>query len=270
MDFNNYLLKENEKPLDIIKSDGGFTSIFRTIACIGDSLSSGEFQFRNDEGNWIYYDRYEYSWGQFIARMTGSKVYNFSRGGMTAKEYIESFAQANDYFNDDKKSQCYIIALGVNDVAKIMKNELEMGNEADITVDFKNFNKNFIGYFSAIIAKYKEISPFAKFFIVTPPQDGKDDERQNFYDKLTQLLYKTADKFENTYIVDLRKYSPIYDEAVRDIFYLAGHLTPAGYKITAEMIASYIDYIIRSDHKAFKDVGLICSEYENLIKNTKE
>lgn len=68
IDYNNYLLKENEKPLDIIKSDGGFTSIFRTIAYIGDSLSSGEFHFKNDEGNWIYYDRFEYSWGSAYSK----------------------------------------------------------------------------------------------------------------------------------------------------------------------------------------------------------
>lgn len=54
IDSNNYLLEENEKPLDIIKSYGGFTSIFRTIDCIGESLSSGEFQFKNDEGYWVF------------------------------------------------------------------------------------------------------------------------------------------------------------------------------------------------------------------------
>ena len=32
---------ENEKPLDRIVTDGGFCGIFRRIACIGDSLSSG-------------------------------------------------------------------------------------------------------------------------------------------------------------------------------------------------------------------------------------
>ena len=78
-------LEENEKPLDRIVTDGGFCSIFRTIACIGDSLSSGEFESKDESGNTRYHDFYDYSWGQFLARSTGSKVYNFSRGGMTAK-----------------------------------------------------------------------------------------------------------------------------------------------------------------------------------------
>ena len=42
MDIKKFF-DENEKPLDRLIDDGGFASIFRTIACIGDSLSSGEF-----------------------------------------------------------------------------------------------------------------------------------------------------------------------------------------------------------------------------------
>ena len=46
---------------------------------------------------------YEYSWGQFIARTIGSKVYNFSRGGMTAKEYCEGFGEQKDLWNEKYK-----------------------------------------------------------------------------------------------------------------------------------------------------------------------
>ena len=84
MNLYDYLLKPTEKPLDNIPEDGGFSAIFRTIACIGDSLSSGEFESRNPDGSRGYHDMFEYSWGQFIARQIGAKVYNFSRGGMTA------------------------------------------------------------------------------------------------------------------------------------------------------------------------------------------
>ena len=31
----------DEKPLDYLVSDGGFSRIFRRLVCIGDSLSSG-------------------------------------------------------------------------------------------------------------------------------------------------------------------------------------------------------------------------------------
>ena len=73
------------------------TSIFRRMAFIGDSLSSGEFETRDAEGKAHYHDLYEYSWGQFIARKNDLHAYNFSRGGMTAKEYVESFAEAQGF-----------------------------------------------------------------------------------------------------------------------------------------------------------------------------
>lgn len=66
MKLDGYILGEGEQPLDVIKDDGGFTSIFRSIAVVGDSLSSGEFEGTNAEGGKTYRDRYEYSWGQFL------------------------------------------------------------------------------------------------------------------------------------------------------------------------------------------------------------
>ena len=51
MDITKYYLGENEKPLDVIKPDGGFFGIFRTVAVVGDSLSSGEFESLDEKGN---------------------------------------------------------------------------------------------------------------------------------------------------------------------------------------------------------------------------
>ena len=96
---------ENEKPLDRIVTDGGFCAIFRTIACIGDSLSSGELESIDADGTKRYNDFYEYSWGQFIGRSCGSKVYNFSQGGMTAKTYMEVFADNKGFWGTDKLAQ---------------------------------------------------------------------------------------------------------------------------------------------------------------------
>ena len=38
-------------PLETLVKDGGFVGIFRTIGCIGDSLSSGEFQSTKEDGS---------------------------------------------------------------------------------------------------------------------------------------------------------------------------------------------------------------------------
>ena len=117
MDVNMFYAKSKEKPLDNLVTDGGFCSIFRTIGCIGDSLSSGELVSRDEEGVLGHHDLYEYSWGHYMARTIGSKVYNFSRGGMSAKRFCDSFAEQCGVYKNENLCQAYIIALGVNDLS---------------------------------------------------------------------------------------------------------------------------------------------------------
>lgn len=256
MDISEYIKNENEKPLDIIKKDGGFTKIFRTIACIGDSLSSGEFESTNPDGTKGYHDYYEYSWGQYIARATGSKVYNFSKGGMTARQYLDSFADEIGAFDKDKACRAYIIALGVNDL--IGKNE-KVGTTDDI--DLENYNNNndtFIGLYAKIIQKYKEIEPKARFFLVTMPNSANDRVEEH-----RKILYDIAELFEYTYVIDLARFSPPYDDNFKFNFYLGGHLNPMGYVFTGDMIMSYIDYIIRNNPEDFAQVGFVGTEFHN-------
>lgn len=246
------LFNENEKPLDSIPANGGFCGILRTIGCIGDSMSSGEFEAINEKGERTYHDCYDYSWGQFLARMTGTTVYNFSRGGMTAKEYCESFAENNDFWNPDKKCIAYIIALGVND---LMNCNMPIGDTDDI--DLKNYDNNkstFTGYYAKIIQRYKEIQPDAKFFFLTVPNEDFWGEKRFAH---AEILYKLADVFSNCYVLDIGKYGPVFDDNFRKKFYLGGHMNPCGYSLIAQMVASYIDYIIRHNINDFKQVGFI-------------
>ena len=116
MNWNDLFLAPDEKPLDRFVTGISNTAIFRTIGFIGDSLSSGEFESRNEQGQPGYHDYFEYSWGQYIARKNGLTARSFSRGGMTAKEYVESFADANRFWSPELACQAYVIALGVNDI----------------------------------------------------------------------------------------------------------------------------------------------------------
>ena len=54
-----WITDEKEKPLDTLVKDGGFCGIFRRIGCVGDSLSSGEYEFVNEDGTKSYYDLYD-------------------------------------------------------------------------------------------------------------------------------------------------------------------------------------------------------------------
>lgn len=258
MDITKYYAIPGEKPLDTIKPDGGFTSIFRTIACIGDSLSSGEFETVNHEnGSKNYLDLFEYSWGQYIARAAGAKVYNFSCGGMTAGVYMGGWAEGMGCFDPAKAAQAYIIALGVND---IINQHQEIGSVADICLDDPSKNKpTFAGQFGSIIQKYKTIQPKARFFLVTMPRESEYlwDPNDKLREEHAKLMHDLAKLFDYTYVIDLFEYAPVYDTDFKENFYLEGHLNAAGYVLTAQMMMSYIDYIIRSNPDDFTQVGLI-------------
>jgi len=73
----------------------------------------------------------------------------------------------------------------------------------------------------------------------------------------TKMVYEMAKLFSNCYVIDLNKYAPKQDEAFKELFYLFSHQNPMGYLLTAKMMASYIDYIIRHNMKDFKQVGFI-------------
>jgi lysophospholipase L1-like esterase len=253
MNIYEYMsLGEYEKPLDRIVTDGGFCAIFRTIACIGDSLSSGEFESKKADGTKGYHDYYEYSWGQFIGRSCGSKVYNFSRGGMTSKWYVDSFAKENGFWDEDKLCQAYIIALGVNDLLGL---KMEVGSTADINKeDYTKNAETFAGYYASIIQRIKSMQPRAKFFLVSMPRSGNEEDEKAKAQR--DLLESLTEYFDRTYLIDLYTYAPVYDQDFRAKYFL-GHMTPTGYVLTARMIESYIDYIIRKNPKDFNQVGFI-------------
>ena len=254
----DYLLGniKDEKPLDNIVTDGGFTCMLRNIVCVGDSLSSGEFQHKvgvKEDGTieWDFVDNYDFSWGQFMARASGTKVYNFSRGGMTTREYIKTFADSKGFFNEDIKAEAYVIALGVNDFGWA---GVEMGEVGDINVeDYTQNKETYAGYMGQIISKYKKISPDARFFLVVPPKDLGDMEKRKRHQA---LLYEIAKLYTHTFVIDLFEYGPYFgDKDFREKYFMYGHMTPAGYIFFSKLIVSYIDYIIRHNFREFKLIG---------------
>lgn len=256
MDWDRYLFPENEKPLDRLVEGYSNTSVFRTIGFIGDSLSSGEFETLDSTGKRGYHDLYEYSWGQYIARKNGLKAYNFSRGGMTAKEYMESFGEERGFWDPELACQCYVIALGVND---IVGRGMEIGCLEDIDPeDWRNNKPTFLGWYAAIVSRYKEISPDAKFFFVGFPRTTENQHTERKLQTNEQLRH-LAEYFENAWFIDLYTYGPYYDKRFETHFYLHGHLNPSGYILTAQLVDSYIDYIVRHNPEDFRHAGFINS-----------
>lgn len=248
---------EEEKPLEHFVTDGGYCKIFRTVGCVGDSLSSGEFESLDENGVRGYHDMFAYSWGQFLARDCGSRVYNFSRGGMTAKEYMEGFAEENGFWDPEKRCQAYILALGVND---IINGGQPVGEVSDIDLsDWRNNRPTFAGYYGAIVQRLREISPKSRMFFVTIPKT----ERGSQCAAHTALLYGLTEVFPFSYVIDLDRYGAVHDAAYRSRFYMGGHLNPMGYVYAAKQMESYIDWIIRRSPEDFFQIPFLGSDIYN-------
>ena len=251
---------DNERPLDTVKTDGGFTGIFRTFGAIGDSLSSGELESLTEDGNRGYHDIYEYSWGQFIAEKSRMKCFNFSRGGLTARTFNEFEEQGKLLAGNP--CQAYIIALGVNDRTAVVNGSEKYG-DISTDVDFDDYRNNantVIGNYFKIIQKIKEISPKSRIFLTTPPVDfweSEDKTLTEFRDKFADFVRSIPSYFPWIYVMDLRKYCPPFDEKMREKYYCGGHLNVLGYKYVADVFSSYMDYIIRKNYEDFKQTGFI-------------
>lgn len=255
MDWNKFLYNDGEQPLDSFVTGISNTAIFRKIGFIGDSLSSGEFESVRDDGKKEYHDLFEYSWGQYIARKNGLTAYNFSKGGMTASEYFTKFANKMLYWERARDCQAFVIALGVNDI-------LNRGDEVGSLADIGNQqSESFAYYFTAIIEKLKKIQPRAKFFFVTMPR-SETVESNAKKEKHAQLLHDIAQHYDNCYVIDLYRYAPVYDEKFKQKFYLYTHMNPMGYIFTANMVDSYIDYIIRHNPEDFYRVAYIGTDID--------
>lgn len=241
-------------PLAHLLSDGGFCGIFRSIGCIGDSLASGELESQMN-GVIRYHDYYEYSWGQYIARTCGSTVINFSRGGLSVKEFVENMEHDDRLNIADPKRRCqaYIVALGYNDLSAILRGEQTFGYIADIyTANADSFSGNYGRMISAI----KRIEPKARVFLVTMPV-FINDAREPLRDRHAELSKQIANLIPFTYVIDLRKYAPVYDEEFKKKYFIGNHMNVMGYMLTAKMIMTYIDAIVRSRPEDFAQIGFV-------------
>ena len=250
-------MEKEFNPIETIVADGGMTAILRKVACIGDSLSSGECEWLNDKGEVKYYDFYDASWGQFMARKCGLDVINLSNGGLSAKTWHE-YAYYNKAFYQEKACKAYIIALGVNDVSHLDKVYGEYGFGSMDDVEFKNIENHkpsFVGYYVKIILKIRELVPDARIFVVTMPKDDRDtEEKAKLRDKHAEFLNSLPNYFKSLYVIDLRKYARDFGEDFTKTYRLGGHLSPIGYKYVADIMATYIDYIIMNNIDDFKGI----------------
>lgn len=249
---DDMVLVPNEMPLDVLKRDGGLFTIFRKVAYIGDSLSSGFMDYYDSAGVWHGVNLWEFSYGQFIARMTGTDFFNSSTGGLTVRTWLSGYASAL-FDNPDNLCKAYIIYLGTNDQSKILSGEMPLGSLGDIDLgNWQNNVDSFAGRYGEIIQRIKQTQPKAKIFCVTVPKrpTSATDNVCN------PIIRQIPSLFTNVYLIDLWRYAKPIPH------YTGSHLNAIGYQIFGWQITSYIDYIIRKNPVEFNEVQFIGTNYQ--------
>ena len=240
-------------------------SIFRRVGFIGDSLSSGEHESLNEENVKGFHDYYEYSWGQFIGRRCGLTAYNFSQGGLKAITFfqmIEARPEMNP-FVEEKRCQAYVIALGVNDMNRLHDAENsyngDFGTMDDVDWENEDNNKpSFVGQYVRIIQKLRKFEPKCRIFVMNMPKEHPEDKtKKERYDRHAKFIRSLVKYFDFLYVIDLRKYSPIYGRRFGKKYFLGGHMSALGYKMTADMVITYVDYIIKHNIEDFCQIGFV-------------
>ncbi len=249
---------ENEKPLDNLKENCGFAGIFKDIGVVGDSLSSGEFEATNEAGETTYHDMYEYSWPAILERLTGTKYYNYSRGGMSFKEFYESWADKNGFW---QKRQAYIVNLGNNDLFVFQQ---KVGSAEDIHLNHPEENSDtYFGYMGKVLSKLKSLEPKARIFLVSLQIDHTSKEKDALAYYVAEEMKKVVDMYSYTYLLDMTHFGPIYDEETRKKFAMGFHPNAMGYYVYALAIGNYIDYIIREKYEDFFQIPFIGTSLNN-------
>ena len=247
LSMNDELL---DNPLNVIKETAGYTRIFNSIGCIGDSVTKG--YVTSSSGG---VDLVDYSFPSYLEKICGNKVYNWGVSGATSKSWLEGHKGSTAHiecFDGNHKCDAYIIGLGANDGKN---NGVPVGSLDDIKENYNDNPNTFYGNMDKIIRKIKEIQPKAKIFLTT--YLIYDLSRILPYEKATRIL---TTKYKDCYLLDLHLYGEKYYD---DYDYSDGHHKNAlGYLKKAHIIATYIDWVIRNNKADFMNVQFIGTDYE--------
>ncbi len=176
---------------------------------------------------------------------------------MTAKEYLESWADQNGFW---QWNQAYIIALGNNDIFGANQ---PAGSAADIHPEDPAANPDtFLGDMGRIVSRLKAMEKDARIFLVSMQRRGEEQADATIC-AIADEMKKMCGLFSYTYLIDMAHDGPAYDEEMRKNFAMGGHPNAMGYYVYAMMIGNYMDYIIRENPKDFFEVPFIGKGLKN-------
>lgn len=223
--------------VEAINPDHTDFSMVTDFGVIGDSWASGSLHYPTSP---TYIGSYPQSWPQILARKSGARAINFSKGGLSSKTWLTDstglpFLLANDPL------PLYIIALGINDNTQIEAGTLALGTIDDVHVD--DFTQNpdtFFGDYGKIIGNIKAHAPDAKIICVSVM---RVNERANMDTRIAAIADKYGIPFidlsQDDYFTSRDFYNAIYN----------GHPVAYGYGGIAKQMEKLICKTILSNPK---------------------
>lgn len=214
---------------------GSEISVFNKILCIGDSLTSGTFNYRVGSSTSNYIEYAKYSYPTYLKKITGCDVTNLGNGGRTSLEWY------NLHVNDDLSGyDCAIIQLGVNDVGR-----------------YGTWGQDSIDGFSGIINKLKTENANIEIFVsnIIPARSYHTDGYISMSDAIKTYIEGLNDP--QIILLDMQRYGHTYDSDA----YNCGHLSALGYQRLAQDYKSYISYHVFMHKTDFKEVQFVGTAY---------
>ena len=256
-------LTDTSHPFSKIDCIPTYATMFRKIVHIGDSLTRG--QYDTTSPNTTGADIPEYSRPVYMGRMLGNENVNLGIGGATASQanpynWID-VGKGNTIFQwseFENPGDCYIIALGTNDVIKFGSFTGNASTDIDVT-NYENNANTSVGCYAKIIQMIKQMQPKAKIFCVTIP---KTRNTQADRDIANPKIKAIAERF-GCYVIDLEKYAE--DSGTGEFaqkFKNSSHNNALGYNLRARQYIAYIDWIIENNLDDFRNVAFIGSDYD--------
>ena len=233
----NRIDKTNSDASNPCNYDGNDISIFNKILCIGDSLTEGTFNYRQDGDTGHYVNITKYSYPTYLKKITGCDVTNLGNGGMTSDEWY-AYHSGDDLSGYD----CAIIQLGVNDA-------IRYGTWGATSEDA----------FANIITKLKTENNNIKIFVanIIPATSYSNATILALSDALLSWVQTTYANDNNVIPLDIQQYGHTKDS----VAYNCGHLSAFGYLRLAKDYKAYLSWYIDNNKTQFKEVQFIGTNY---------
>ena len=218
----------------IMDYDGDEISVFNKIACVGDSITEGTFNYTSGGSNENVINISKYSYPTILQKMTGVETSNLGRGGNTSVQWF------NYYQNADLSGyDAVIIMLGINDSFQSVSVSDFSDAICDIIDKFKAENTGIKVFLSTIVPAYTNYN-------------------RRFDDYNAEIRRIVLEEYTDVFLIDINKYSICKYYT----YYAQGHLTAIGYQQLAKEFATLISYTIHNNLADFRNIQFIGTEYD--------